>query len=62
MEIRPEQPDDYEPIGRVVGAAFGGDVEVPLVEAIRSSENYVPEFALVAVVGAGRGGAGGAAS
>ena len=49
MEIRPERPEDYDAIARVVGDAFGGNVEVQLVEAIRASENYVPEFALVAV-------------
>ena len=49
MEIRPERPEDCDAIARVVGDAFGGDVEVRLVEAIRASENHVAEFALVAV-------------
>jgi putative acetyltransferase len=51
VEIRPERPEDNNAIARVVGDAFGGDVEVRLVEAIRASENYVPDFALVAVEG-----------
>lgn len=46
--IRSERPDDYEQIGAVVAAAFGSTVEAALVDAIRTSPEYVAEWALVA--------------
>jgi putative acetyltransferase len=46
--IRPEAPNDYRAISEVVEAAFGSPVEARLVDAIRASELYVPELALVA--------------
>ena len=49
--IRPERPEDYSEIGEVVTAAFRGhgpQVAV-FVERIRASENYIADFALVAV-------------
>lgn len=48
--IRAERPSDYDAIAEVVTAAFGSDDEAMLVEAIRGSEQYVPELALVAEV------------
>ena len=51
IEVRPERPADYEAIGRVVKAAFGGIIEADLVERIRASDRYVPELALVAEEG-----------
>lgn len=50
IEIRPERPDDHEAIATVVEAAFESVAEAHLVEAIRASDEYVPELALVAVV------------
>lgn len=46
--IRPERTDDHPAIAVVVGAAFGGQVEARLVEAIRSSSGYRPALSLVA--------------
>ena len=48
--IRPEQPEDFGPIRRVVAAAFGKDLEADLVEEIRASQHYIAELALVATV------------
>jgi len=39
---------DYDAIGRVVAAAFGSSAEAQLVEAVRSSPNYIAELSLVA--------------
>ena len=49
-EIRPERPEEYDEIGRVVAAAFHSPAEARLVEAIRASPHYLAELALVAVV------------
>lgn len=49
ITIRPERPGDDDAIRHVVAAAFGSDVEADLVERIRSSPEYEPELALVAV-------------
>lgn len=49
--IRPERLDDpleVRAIGEVVSAAFGSPVEAELVAAIRASEQYIPQAALVA--------------
>lgn len=46
--IRPERPEDHEAIAEVVEAAFGSPAEARLVESIRSSDQYMPELALVA--------------
>ncbi|OGO50839.1 MAG: hypothetical protein A2148_03835 [Chloroflexi bacterium RBG_16_68_14] len=48
MIVRPEIPADYEAVAQVVEAAFGRPNEAQLVELIRTSDNYVPELALVA--------------
>jgi putative acetyltransferase len=49
--IRPERPEDHEAIAAVVEAAFGSPAEARLVEAIRSSPEYIADLALVAEVG-----------
>ena len=49
--IRPEQPADHDVIGRLVAAAFGSEAEARLVERIRASPEYHPEYALVAADG-----------
>ena len=51
MIIRPEQPEDFEAIADVVRDAFGdhGPAVARLVEDIRASDHYIPEFSLVAV-------------
>ncbi len=46
--IRPERPDDFAAIRALVAAAFESDTEADLVEAIRVSEHYIAEMALVA--------------
>jgi len=48
VAIRAEQPGDREAIARVVAGAFGSPVEARLVERIRASANFVPEWSLVA--------------
>lgn len=48
MEIRPEQPKDFPAIRDVVAAAFEHVAEANLVEAIRVSQEYIPELSLVA--------------
>lgn len=48
--IRAEQPGDFAAIRTLVAAAFGSDEEADLVEAIRSSAQYIPELALVAEI------------
>lgn len=51
VTIRPERPDDFEAIDRVVADAFGSPAEAQLVRNIRSSDSFWPALALVAVVG-----------
>ena len=47
--IREEEPLDFNEIAAVTQVAFGGrQVEVDMVEAIRDSDEYVPELSLVA--------------
>jgi putative acetyltransferase len=49
--IRTERPDDVEAITAVVATAFGSPAEARLVELIRASENFVPDWSLVATAG-----------
>ena len=51
LAIRSERVDDHDAIRRVVAAAFQSDRQADLIDAIRSSPEYVPELALVAEVG-----------
>lgn len=46
--VRAETSSDFEAIGAVVEAAFGKPNEAAIVEAIRTSDGYVPHLALVA--------------
>lgn len=46
--IRSEAPSDVAAIASVVAAAFGRDLESRLVAAIRGSDSYIDELALVA--------------
>ncbi|MGZ8762635.1 MAG: GNAT family N-acetyltransferase, partial [Acidimicrobiia bacterium] len=48
--IRPEQPADTAAIAAVVEAAFGSPVEARLVDDIRRSPEYEPDWSLVAEV------------
>jgi putative acetyltransferase len=48
VRIRPEQPEDFEAIDKLVRAAFGQQEEVDLVHKIRTLDTYVPELALIA--------------
>lgn len=48
MRLRAETEADYEAVAEVTAAAFGKQDEARLVEAIRASEEYVPELTLVA--------------
>jgi putative acetyltransferase len=50
ITIRAEQPGDQAWIAGVVEAAFGSPLEARLVEAIRTSPQFVPELALVAEI------------
>jgi putative acetyltransferase len=46
--IRAETPADVGAIASVVAAAFASEAEARLVELIRASDNFVPEWSLVA--------------
>ena len=46
--IRAERVDDRDAIAEVVAAAFGSAAEARLVDAIRSSDRYLPDLSLVA--------------
>jgi putative acetyltransferase len=48
VSVRPETEADHDAIDEVVRLAFGGAVEAQLVRDIRSSDEYIPELALVA--------------
>jgi putative acetyltransferase len=48
VRIRAETAADYAAIAEVTAAAFGQPDEADLVEAIRASDEYVPELTLVA--------------
>jgi putative acetyltransferase len=48
VAIRAERPDDVDAITAVVADAFRSPVEARLPAAIRASENFVPEWSLVA--------------
>ncbi|BAZ15067.1 GCN5-related N-acetyltransferase [Calothrix sp. NIES-4071] len=50
MNIRCETSSDYPKIAEVITAAFGQSNEAKLVEAIRDSENYIPQLSLVAEI------------
>jgi putative acetyltransferase len=50
VTIRAERPDDREAIADVVAAAFGSPAEARLVEALRASSSFVPDWSLVAEV------------
>lgn len=48
--IRPERPDDFDAIDRVVTDAFASPAEAELVREIRASTLYRPDMTLVALV------------
>jgi len=48
MEIRAETAEDVDAIATIVTAAFGSPAEAVLVERIRASPQYRPDYALVA--------------
>jgi putative acetyltransferase len=49
IAIRPEEPGDIPAIAGVNRTAFGGEVEVKLVEVIRASPGFIPGLSFVAV-------------
>ena len=51
LRIRAETQADHDAIAAVTRAAFGKDVEVQMIEAIRASDGFVPELSLVAADG-----------
>jgi putative acetyltransferase len=50
MRLRAERADDHPAITRVTTAAFGSEREARMIDAIRSSDGFVPEVSLVAEV------------
>ena len=48
VAIRPERPDDAEPVRNLLRAAFGVEKVVTLVDLIRASPGYLPDLSLVA--------------
>jgi len=50
MQIRTEQPSDYQATSEVILQAFRQDNEVRLVEEIRKSDRYIPNLSLVAEI------------
>jgi predicted N-acetyltransferase YhbS len=50
MQIRSEQPSDYQATSEVILQAFGQDNEVRLIEKIRKSDRYIPNLSLVAEI------------
>jgi putative acetyltransferase len=48
VAIRAETPADHDAIAAVVAAAFKSEVEAMLVADLRASEDFVPEWSLVA--------------
>ena len=48
LTYRSEQPEDAAAIAEVVTRAFDSPVEAALVEAIRTSDGYLPDMAMVA--------------
>jgi putative acetyltransferase len=49
LVIRAEDVGDADAISKVVTRAFGSSREARLVEALRDSPNYVPEWSLIAI-------------
>ena len=50
MLIRPETAADRDAIAAVTRAAFGKEIEVRMIDAIRESDGFVPELSLVAEI------------
>ena len=50
LVIRPEGDEDVGAIATIVAAAFGSSAEAVLVERIRASDRYRPDYALVATI------------
>jgi putative acetyltransferase len=49
ITIRPEEPRDIPAIAEVHRSAFGGEVEMKIVEAVRASQGFIRDLSLVAV-------------
>jgi putative acetyltransferase len=49
IAVRRERPEEGPAIGRVLRAAFGGEGEARLVEALRAHPAFLPDLSLVAV-------------
>lgn len=48
MQIRCENPSDYQAVAEVNIEAFGRENEARLVEQVRHSDRYIPQLSLVA--------------
>lgn len=48
--IRAEEPEDVQDIAEVIAHAFSQRTEVDLVNALRKTQNFIPELSLVAVI------------
>ena len=49
IDIRPEEAHDIPAISELHRSAFGGDIEVKIVEAVRASPEFIRDLSLVAV-------------
>jgi len=49
VDIRPEEPPDSPTITEVHRSAFGGDIEMTIVGAVRASPEFIRDLSLVAV-------------
>lgn len=49
MQVRPEEPQEYQTVEQIHALAFGGPREAAVVARVRQSPHYIPELSLVAL-------------